>query len=389
MDEIKITWRPPTEASTSEVIKRNVETLLFNVAIDISHMPMDPQFEMTPTAIVVGSYARSFDPNAQDFDIEVYGVSAEHFLEHVHFLDCFKDKIAKEEIGGNAYKVLDLTLVDGRKFSFSIPIRESENPQRYNPQSVIQDPELTFEEASQRRNFSINCYGFNPITREQLDPFQGRNDEANKILRAVNPNFTSDPIRLPNTLKMLAELRYSPDPVLREHLLAMVKDPGDRSNRNFDDQRFRYEISRWFVSSAKPSHIFNLAKKYEFIGAAISKLAPLIESEDRSIWFKAFELVDEAWDSGDYQSLPEPVAIGRQIGALFAGITVARKLVDPKALSSQEEFSSELKAFAEELVMSVSSEVPNLFEEMLEIANYTAFGILHSRCLEPPRVSDR
>ena len=52
--------------------------------------------------------------------------------------------------------------------------------------SFIFDPSVTLEEDLERRDFTCNAIAFDPQTGEYFDPFNGRKDIENRVLRHIN-----------------------------------------------------------------------------------------------------------------------------------------------------------------------------------------------------------
>jgi len=79
---------------------------------------------------------------------------------------------------------------------------------------VTGDSTMTFDEAARRRDFTINAIGWDPLTDEYLDPFRGRDDLQQRILRVVDPKtFPDDSLRVLRALQFSArfDLRIDPD----------------------------------------------------------------------------------------------------------------------------------------------------------------------------------
>ena len=303
-----------------------------DIAEAVRSMPIDPLFPLLqPRALVVGSYALNRNPNARDVDIEVHGVSSSHLASQIGTHPQLAGKIESVEYGGNAYVVAFVKLSDGCSVNFSVPIRERENPKRYDESSVSQDPALTFEQAVLRRDFTINALGFDPITNEILDPLGGMSDQENGILRPVNPNFHCDPIRLPRTLRLLAESGFKPHADLDNVLRRMALSPGDLSPKNFQSDRYAYEISRFFVSDIAPSKCLGVADKYGMIEVDLPELAVLkiatFSDPQETIWDWTLARVDVEWSAAKQRMLPEPAMLANQIGALYAGMCRAKALL--------------------------------------------------------------
>jgi len=63
-----------------------------------------------------------------------------------------------------------------------------------------------------RRDLTINSMAYNPVTDELIDPYGGRNDIKNKLIRAVgNPDhrFTEDPLRMLRTVRFAGRLGFN------------------------------------------------------------------------------------------------------------------------------------------------------------------------------------
>jgi len=56
--------------------------------------------------------------------------------------------------------------------------------------------DVTLEQDLQRRDLTINAIAKNPATGDIVDPYGGRNDIADRILRHVSPAFVEDPLRV-------------------------------------------------------------------------------------------------------------------------------------------------------------------------------------------------
>jgi len=66
----------------------------------------------------------------------------------------------------------------------------------------------------ERRDFTINAIALNPVTNELVDPFNGKHDLENKIVRAVgNPEerFREDPLRMLRMCRFAGKLDFTVD----------------------------------------------------------------------------------------------------------------------------------------------------------------------------------
>ncbi len=79
--------------------------------------------------------------------------------------------------------------------------------------------EKDFLRSFKRRDFTINAIGKEFIDQKIIDPFQGKNDLENKILRACDyENFFKDPVRFLRMIRFELDLKFSLDQKLIENL---------------------------------------------------------------------------------------------------------------------------------------------------------------------------
>jgi len=82
-----------------------------------------------------------------------------------------------------------------------------------HPDKVTFETELIKD--LERRDFTVNAIALNPVTDELVDPFNGKQDLTNKIVRAVgNPEerFREDPLRMLRMCRFAGKLGFTVDP---------------------------------------------------------------------------------------------------------------------------------------------------------------------------------
>src|SRR5205809_4093931 len=116
-------------------------------------------------AMLVGGCVRDelmgIDP--KDWDVEVYGIESARLRI---ILDSFGDV----NVVGEAFTVYKL----GSDLDVAIPRRERKVGMGHKGFVVEGDPEMSFEEACSRRDFTVNAILKDPLTDEIVDPFHGR-----------------------------------------------------------------------------------------------------------------------------------------------------------------------------------------------------------------------
>src|ERR1044072_7997969 len=122
----------------------------------------------------------------KDWDVEVYGVAPERLREIL-------DRFGSVNVVGEAFTVYKL----GADLDVSLPRRERKSGRGHRAFVFEGDPEMGIVEASRRRDFTINAILQDPLTNEIIDPFDGRRDIEQGVLRAVSTEtFSEDSLRV-------------------------------------------------------------------------------------------------------------------------------------------------------------------------------------------------
>ncbi len=151
-------------------------------------------------AMLVGGCVRDelmgIDP--KDWDLEVYGVDAERLREVVA-------GFGEVNIVGESFAVYKI----GNDLDVSLPRRDRKTGRGHRGFVVEGDPEMSFEEACSRRDFTVNAILKDPLTGEIIDPFDGRGDIVRKLLRYVShASFAEDSLRVLRAAQFAARLEF-------------------------------------------------------------------------------------------------------------------------------------------------------------------------------------
>jgi len=155
-------------------------------------------------ALLVGGCVRDelMGRQPKDWDVEIYGIEPARLR---NLLDVF----GAVNVVGEAFTVYKL----GAHLDVSLPRRERKTGRGHRAFFIEGDPEMTFAEAASRRDFTINAILQDPLTGEIIDPFSGRADLGNKILRAVSPGtFGEDSLRGLRAAQFAARFVFDIDP---------------------------------------------------------------------------------------------------------------------------------------------------------------------------------
>lgn len=209
----------------------------------------------------------------KDIDIEVYGISLTQLKRAVesHF------KEMKEQ--GKSFGVLH-AVCEGTELDFSIPRRDTKTGEGHRGFEVDTDSAMGYEDALRRRDFTMNAMLKDVLTGEIIDPFYGRRDIADSILRVVDAEtFADDPLRVLRGVQFAARFLLKPD----NNSLIVLKETAKRLGELSKD-RIREEWTKLFQKGVKPSLGLSLAFEAKAFGAAQDIVSRLVETPQEPAW---------------------------------------------------------------------------------------------------------
>jgi len=196
--------------------------------------------------IIIGGFIRDFllKKGSKDIDIELYGISSFSKLEKI--LKEFGDVNSV----GKSFGVCKLK-IDDLDLDFSFPRVDSKIEKGHKGFEIKIDSTLSFKEATSRRDFTINAIGYDIETKKILDPFNGREDLKNRILRAVDiEKFKEDPLRVLRAVQFSSRFNLSVD----NNLFLTCKEMINSSLLNeLPKERIFIEIKKLLLKSLSPS----------------------------------------------------------------------------------------------------------------------------------------
>ena len=238
--------------------------------------------------ILVGGSVRDYllgQRLPKDLDLEVY------FLE-ANELEKVLSQFGKVLRVGKSFGVLKL-ITKHAEYDVSLPRRESKTGKGHKGFLVNADPQMTFEEASARRDFTVNSIGFDPIQQQWLDPHRGQEDLKKGILRHVGPAFAEDPLRVLRGAQFAARLNFQMAPETIE--LCQTLDLNELSR-----ERLQGEFAKLLLRAERPSiglEVLRQTKALRFF----PELEALIDvpqdptwHPEGCVWTHTLMVVDEA-----------------------------------------------------------------------------------------------
>ena len=155
---------------------------------------------------------------------------------------------------------------------FALARKEKKEGIGHKQFSIITGKEITIEEDLARRDITINAMAKEIETGELIDPYKGKNDLENKIIRATSKAFCEDPLRVYRVARFSAMLDFQ----VEENTISMMK--------NLKDELSTLSVERVFdefrkaLSTDKPSNFFEILKKAEVLDVHFKEIYDLIGS---------------------------------------------------------------------------------------------------------------
>ena len=215
--------------------------------------------------------------------MEVFGIPEEHLLPLLRSL-------GRVEPVGQAFPVYKLGEID-----VALPRRESKTGRGHKGFTVTGDHTMSFEDAARRRDFTINAMGWDPLTDEYLDPFQGRHDLHLGILRVVDPaTFADDSLRVLRAIQFAARFDLALDAETARICAAISLD-------DLPAERIWGEVEKLLLTAERPSIGFSLARELGVIRQVFPEMEPLYDCPqdpewhpEGSVWTHTLMVIDQA-----------------------------------------------------------------------------------------------
>lgn len=236
-------------------------------------------------ALCVGGFTRDrlLGRPSKDLDIEVFGIAQDK-------LHALLQTLGKVVPAGQAFPVYKLGDVD-----VALPRRESKTGRGHKGFTVEGDPSMPFDEGARRRDFTINAIGWDPLTEEYLDPFDGREDLEKRLLRVVDSKtFADDSLRVLRALQFAARFELTIDPDTARICSAIALD-------DLPAERIWGEFEKLLLQAERPSIGFALARELGVIHQLLPEMEPLYECPqdpewhpEGDVWIHTLMVIDKA-----------------------------------------------------------------------------------------------
>ena len=218
--------------------------------------------EMGGRAMLVGGCVRDelMGLPSADIDCEVYGLAPDA-------LRALAAQFGTVDDSGEKYGIFSLR---SEGIDLAVPRTEKRIGPHHGDFEVLPDPNLSFERAAARRDFTVNAILRDALTGEIVDPFGGREDLKNRILRAVpDEGFEADPLRVLRGAQFAARFSLTVDEATMEKMRRMPTDA-------LSPARVMGETKKALMQSARPDVYFDILRRAGALEGWFKELTALI-----------------------------------------------------------------------------------------------------------------
>ncbi|GAA5785326.1 multifunctional CCA addition/repair protein [Chitiniphilus shinanonensis] len=152
---------------------------------------------------------------------------------------------------------------------YALARTERKSGRGYKGFTVFADPSVTLEEDLARRDLTINAMAEDE-QGNVIDPFGGRDDLRDRLLRHVSPAFAEDPVRILRLARFAARFGFAVAPETLALMQGMVTD-GEADH--LVAERVWQELARGLME-ARPSAMFDVLCRC----GALARVAPELDA---------------------------------------------------------------------------------------------------------------
>lgn len=179
--------------------------------------------------------------------------------------EMFMNLFPKAKILGKSFEVFEI-----EHNQFALARREQKSGIGHKEFEIETGVEITIQEDLARRDITINAIAKEVLTGKMIDPFKGRKDIQDKIIRRTTSHFKEDPLRVYRVAIIAAQLQFQVEEntikemeALKPELLSLSKE------RVFVEFRKALE-------SNKPSIFFEILEKAKVLDIHFKEISDLI-----------------------------------------------------------------------------------------------------------------
>ena len=182
--------------------------------------------------------------------------------------DEFRELFPEAYVRGKDFPVFSINNKE-----FAIARKERKIGIGHNSFDVEINKKITIEEDLERRDITINAIAKEVLADKIIDPFGGRSDLKNNIIRAVSSHFVEDPLRVYRVSRFASQFDFNVEDNTMK-MMTLLKD----ELSSLAVERVYNELSKALLTD-KPSRFFNVLKDANVLDIHFKEIYDLIGAE--------------------------------------------------------------------------------------------------------------
>lgn len=256
----------------------NKISLINNIALDVKALGGNMYF--------VGGFVRDKILNIEnkDIDVEIFNISSEQLYNIL-------SKYGEVDEVGKSFGIL---MIKGIDIDFAMPRTEIKTSEGHAGFDITVNPYLSLEDASKRRDFTMNALMQDVLTGEIIDLWGGIEDLNTKTIRHINDTtFVEDPLRVFRACQFASRFDFS----INNKTLDLCKTIDVTS---LAKERVLEELKKALLKSNKPSIFFKCLDDMNKIDVFFNEVSslkgvqqPIQYHPEGDAWIHTLMVVDE------------------------------------------------------------------------------------------------
>lgn len=253
-----------------------------------------------------------------DLDIEFHGVTPSQ-------LETILDRLGERLTIGESFGIYNLK---GYSLDIAMPRKETLRGRGHRDFDIFVDPFIGTEGAARRRDFTVNALMMDVLTGEIVDPYGGRSDLDQGVIRHVSDDsFAEDPLRVLRGAQFAARFQFQIAQETMEQCSRMDLSP-------LPKERILMELEKALLKAEHPSIFFEVLREMNQLDVWFPELKALIGVEQNprfhaegDVWTHTMMVLDAAAALRGTTAEPEGGAVAEDsaiknpLGFMLAALT--------------------------------------------------------------------
>ena len=193
--------------------------------------------------------------DANDKDYCVTGITSENFLK----------LFPNAKIRGKSFEVFDIENTE-----FAMARIEAKTDKGHTGFEIKTGIEIDIIQDLERRDITINSMAIDVLTNKLIDPYNGKKDLENKVIKATTEKFKEDPLRVYRVARFASLLQFDVD----KKTLKLMNNLKEELN-TLSAERIFTEFKK-SLASKKPSIFFEILIKADLLECHFKEIFDLI-----------------------------------------------------------------------------------------------------------------